>query len=173
MADADGPSRRVLIAALVIAVGTIGTILAIAVTRHRTVPVVLGAVPAQHAQDTACRSLSDALPDRLGDFARAQLAQPAPPGAAAWQRGDDGDPVVLRCGLERPADFVAGSPIQVVDNVGWFEITQDGLTTWYTVDRAVYVALTLPQGSGPTAIQQLSEVIDRVLPARPVDPMRH
>ena len=39
-ADTDGPPRAVLIAALVVAIGTIGVILAIAATRHRTAPAV-------------------------------------------------------------------------------------------------------------------------------------
>lgn len=171
-ADHDGPPRATLIAALVVAIGTIGVILAIAATRHRTTPAVIAAVPAPQAQDPACRKLSDALPQRLGDYNRAQVVQPAPVGAAAWQPAGAGDPVVLRCGLERPADFVVGSPIQVVDQVQWFEVSQDQRSTWYTVDREVYVALTLPQGSGPTPIQQLSELIDRLMPARPINPSR-
>jgi hypothetical protein len=171
-AEYDGPPRAALIAALVLAIGTVGAILAIAATRHRTAPAVIVAVPAPQAQDAACRKLSDALPQRLGDYRRAQLVQPAPVGAAAWQPAGAGDPVVLRCGLERPADFVVGSPIQVVDRVQWFEVSQDQRSTWYTVDREVYVALTLPPGSGPTPIQQLSELIDRVMPARPIDPSR-
>jgi hypothetical protein len=32
------------------------------------------------------------------------------------------------------------------------------------------VALTLPQGSGPTPIQTISEVIAKSLPAKPIDP---
>ena len=171
-ADTDGPPRAALIAALVVAIGTIGVILAIAATRHRTTPAVIAAVPAPQAQDPACRKLTDALPQRLGDYNRAQVVQPAPVGAAAWQPAGAGDPVVLRCGLERPTDFVVGSPIQVVDRVQWFEVSQDQRSTWYTVDREVYVALTLPHGSGPTPIQQLSELIDRLMPARPINPSR-
>jgi hypothetical protein len=34
----------------------------------------------------------------------------------------------------------------------------------------VYVALTLPQGSGPTPIQTISEVIAKSLPTKPIDP---
>jgi Protein of unknown function (DUF3515) len=167
-----GPPRAALIAALVVAIGTIGVILAIAATRDHTAPVVVAAVPAPQAQDPACQKLTEALPQRLGGYTRAQLAQPAPAGAAAWQPAGAGDPVILRCGLDRPADFVVGSPIQVVDRVQWFEVSQDQRSTWYTVDRAVYLALTLPQGSGPTPIQQLSELIDRIMPARPIDPSR-
>lgn len=172
MSDSDGPPRAALIAALVVAIGTIGVILAIAATRDHTSPVVVAAVPAPLAQDPACQKLTEALPQRLGGYTRAQLAQPAPAGAAAWQPAGTGDPVILRCGLDRPADFVVGSPLQVVDRVQWFEVSQDQRSTWYTVDRAVYLALTLPQGSGPTPIQQLSELIDRIMPARPIDPSR-
>lgn len=170
MADSDGPPRAALIAALVLAIGSVVVILAIAATRHRTAPVVVAGVPSPHAQDAACQKLADALPQRLGDYTRAALAQPAPIGAAAWQPEGAGDPVVLRCGLDRPADFVVGSPIQMVDRVQWFQVSQDQRSTWYAVDRPVYVALTLPPGSGATPIQQLSDLIDRIMPARLISP---
>jgi hypothetical protein len=171
MADSEGPPRAVLIAALVLAVGVIGVILAIAATRHPPPqPVAIPAVPAPRAQDPACRAVLDALPQRLGDYQRAPIAQPAPPGAAAWRAASGGEPVVLRCGLDRPADFAVGSPIQLVDRVQWFEVRQDDRSTWYTVDRPVYAALTLPSGSGPTPIQQLSDLIDHTLPAVPISP---
>jgi hypothetical protein len=176
-ADA-GPPRAVLIAAVALAVVTIGVILVIAATRHAPPePVAIPAVAAPQAGDAACRALSGALPQRLGDYQRATLAPPAPQGAAAWRAGPDGEPVVLRCGLDRPADFVVGSAIQVVDRVRWFEVAgreqsagDAGRSTWYTVDRPVYVALTLPAGSGPTPIQQLSDVIDHTIAAVPIEP---
>jgi uncharacterized protein DUF3515 len=177
-ADTGRPPRALLIAAVALALVVIGAILAIAATRHAPPqPVILPAVPAPQAANAACRALADALPQRLGDYPRAPLAQPAPPGAAAWRAGPNGEPVVLRCGLDRPADFVVGSPIQVVDKVQWFEVAagqqsagEAGRSTWYTVDRPVYVALTLPTGSGPTPIQQLSELIDHTMAAVPIDP---
>jgi hypothetical protein len=171
MADSEGPPRAVLIAALVLAVGVVGVVLAIAATHHPPLqPVAIASVPAPHAQDPACRALLDALPQRLGDYQRAPTAQPTPPATAAWRTASDSEPVVLRCGLDRPTDFVVGSPIQVVDRVQWFEARQGDRTTWYTVDRAVYVALTLPAGSGPTPIQQLSDLIDHTTPAVPISP---
>ena len=63
-----------------------------------------------------------ALPEQLGDYRRAPAAEPAPAGAAAWQASPAAEPVILRCGLDRPADFVVGAPIQVVDAVQWFEV---------------------------------------------------
>jgi hypothetical protein len=171
MAESDGPPRGVLIAALVLAVGVVGVVLAIATTRHPPLPpVAIPSVPAPHAQDSACRTLLEALPQRLGDYRRAPTAQPTPPGTAAWRTAGDSEPVVLRCGLDRPTDFVVGSPIQLVDRVQWFEARQGDRSTWYTVDRPVYVALTLPSGSGPTPIQQLSDLIDHTMPAVPISP---
>jgi Protein of unknown function (DUF3515) len=171
MAESDGPPRGVLIAALVLAVGVVGVVLAIATTRHPPLPpVAIPSVPAPHAQDSACRTLLEALPQRLGDYRRAPTAQPTPPGTAAWRTAGDSEPVVLRCGLDRPTDFVVGSPIQLVDRVQWFQARQGDRSTWYTVDRPVYVALTLPSGSGPTPIQQLSDLIDHTMPAVPISP---
>lgn len=176
--DSDGPPRALIIVAAALAVAAIGVILVIAATRQAPPrPVALPAVAAPRAGNPACRALTQALPQRLGDYQRAPLAQPAPEGASAWRAARDGEPVVLRCGLDRPADFVVGSPLQAVDRVQWFEVAagpqsaaEAGRSTWYTVDRPVYVALTLPPGSGPTPIQELSEVIDRTLAAVPIDP---
>ncbi|HEX7322179.1 MAG TPA: DUF3515 domain-containing protein [Mycobacterium sp.] len=180
--ETDGPPRGPLIAALVVAVAAVGVILAVVATRRSPQqPVAIAAFPAPHATDPACAALLERLPPRLGDHRRAAIARPAPVGAAAWRSGDD-EPVVLRCGLDRPAEFTVGSPIVAVDSVQWFEVrdsNDDGegrndadgsRSTWYTVDRAVYVALTLPPGSGPTPIQQLSELIGDTVAATPINP---
>ncbi|MCV7408573.1 hypothetical protein AWC05_05975 [Mycobacterium florentinum] len=178
--DPGGPPRALLIVAVVVAVLAIGIVLVIAATRAAPPqPVALPTVPAPQAGSSACHALLAALPQRLGDYQRAPLAQPAPEGATAWRGGTGNEPVVLRCGLERPTGFVVGSPIQSVDRVQWFEVAGDrqsagdaGRSTWYAVDRPVYLALTLPSGSGPTPIQQLSEVIDHTITAVPIDPAR-
>jgi hypothetical protein len=170
MSEPDGTPRVALVAALVLAVATIGAVLAIAAIRRAPQqPVAIAAVRAPHAADPACQTLVDALPQQLGDYQRATVAPPAPEGAAAWQ-GDGTEPVVLRCGLERPVGFVVGASIQVIDSVQWFQVRDEGRSTWFTVDRPVYVALTLPPGSGPTPIQQLSDLIEDTVPAVPINP---
>jgi uncharacterized protein DUF3515 len=169
----DGPPRALLITAIVVAAGAIIAILAFAALRHSPTEqnaVAIASVPAPHAASAECRTLVDALPPQLDDYRRAPAAEPAPAGAAAWQAAPDGEAVVLRCGLDRPAEFVVGSPIQVVDAVQWFEVADQGRSTWFAVDRPVYIALTLPQGSGPTPIQEISDVIAKSLPAKPIDP---
>lgn len=174
MAEAsDGPPRAVLIAALAVAVAAIGTVLGIAATRETPdSPVAIAAVPAPQADSPDCRTLLGALPDRLGDFGRAPTVEPTPAGTAAWRAGGAIDPVILRCGLDRPPEFVVGSPIQMVNSVQWFRLDDPDVarSTWISVDRPVYVALTLPRDSGPTPIQTVSDVIGATMPVVPIRP---
>ena len=169
----DGPPRVLMIVAILVAVGAVVSILVFAALRQSPAaeqPVAIVSVPAPQADSADCRALVDALPERLGDFQRATAADPAPAGAAAWRATPDGEAVILRCGLDRPAEFVLGSPLQVVDAVSWFEITDQGRSTWFAVDRPVYVALTLPAGSGPAPIQEISRLVAKSLPVEAVDP---
>jgi hypothetical protein len=162
-----------MVAAIVVAVAAVVGILVVAALHVKTPeqrPVAIVSIPAPQADGDACRALLDALPDRLGDYGRAAVAQPAPAGAAAWRRDSGDDPVILRCGLDRPTDFVAGAPVQMVDAVAWFHIADTGRTTWIAVDRPVYVALTLPDGSGPTPIQLISGAVAKAMPAVAVNP---
>lgn len=171
----DGPPRAVLIAAVAVAVAAIVGVLSIAVIRQRTAepqPVAIAAVPAPRADGPECGALLGALPEQLGDFQRAPTADPTPAGTAAWRAAPDTEPIIMRCGLDRPSDFVVGAPIQVVDAVQWFSATDStgDRSTWFAVDRPVYLALTLPAGSGPTPIQVMSTLVAKTLPARPIDP---
>lgn len=211
----DGPPKPVLIVALVVAVGAVVAVLAVAAVQQRQPaqePVAISTVPAPRAESPECGALMDALPDQLGDYQRAPVVEPAPAGTAAWQSDAGGEALILRCGLDRPAEFVVGAPLQMVDAVQWFRVGEAGAgeagageagagdagadeagageagageagageagageagagrSTWFAVDRAVYVALTLPAGSGPTPIQRLSAAIAETLPAQPIDP---
>ncbi|BBY78169.1 membrane protein [Mycolicibacterium parafortuitum] len=189
----DGPPRAALIAALVVAVVAVLAVLVVAAVSQRTPAqqaVAITGVPAPQAESPDCRALVKALPEQLGDYGRAPLVDPAPAGTAAW-RTDGGEAVILRCGLDRPAEFVTGAPLQVVDAVSWFRVGEAGVgndrvgeagvgndrvgdvtepdrSTWFAVDRPVYVALTLPPGAGPAPIQALSKAIaDTLEPRRP------
>ncbi|MGO4205614.1 DUF3515 domain-containing protein, partial [Rhodococcus sp. TAF43] len=124
-------------------------------------------------QSAECNALMENLPEDMGDYTRAELRDPAPEATAAWQPSE-GEPVVLRCGLERPPEFHQASALNVVDGVQWFEISgaAQGIdaSTWYAVDRGVYVALTVPNGSGPTPLQDASAAISASMPQKPLDP---
>jgi hypothetical protein len=167
----DGPPRALLITAIAVAAGAIIAFLVVAAQRESPPaqrPVAIPSVPAPMAGGAECRALVDGLPEQMGKYRRSPAAEPAPRGAAAWTA--DGDPVILRCGVDRPAEFVVGSPIQVVDAVQWFGLADQTRSTWFAVDRRVYIALTLPQGSGPAPIQEISDVIAKSLPAKAIDP---
>lgn len=166
--DRDGPPRGALIAALAVAATAVVALLVVAALRQtppRPAPVAIAAAPAPDADGDACHALLAGLPDGMGDYHRATAVEPVPAGAAAWQSDANAEPVILRCGIERPVDFVTSSPLQVVDDVNWFRIGDQGFTTWVSVDRPVYVALTLPDGSGPTPIQLISGAVAKALPA--------
>ena len=126
----DGPPRSMLIAALVVAVGAVVAVLVVAAVLQRPAaqaPVAITAVPAPRADSPECRALIEALPEQLGDYRRAAVLEPAPAGAAAWQTERGGEALILRCGLDRPAEFVVGAPVQVVDAVQWFRVGEAGV----------------------------------------------
>ncbi|MFE3024368.1 DUF3515 domain-containing protein [Nocardia tengchongensis] len=141
---------------------------------HSRDPLALGAVPAPAAAGPECTALLPALPDKIGDYTTAELVQPAPPATHAWQLPDGGDPIVVRCGLDRPLEFTKSSPLQVVNGVNWFELRDQtsGVTsgTWWAVDRGTYVALTTPDNAGATPLQEVSEAIKKAMPEKPLDP---
>ena len=98
--ERDGPPRAVLVAALLIAVAAAVAVVAIAAHRSSAPPVPVAAVRAPHADDQPCKDLLAALPDRLGDYRRTDVAFPVPPGVAAWRAGvGEGDFAALRRAL--------------------------------------------------------------------------
>jgi hypothetical protein len=140
-------------------------------SQDRTGPLALAGVDAPDADAPECTKLVDALPAKLpskGDeLARLPLAEPAPPAAAAWA-GDRGEPVVLRCGLPEP-EYAPTESLREITNatskVKWLLVDGEGASTWYTVDRAVSVALTIPDDAGTGVVQEMSATIAKVLPA--------
>ncbi|BCK54297.1 hypothetical protein NWFMUON74_20690 [Nocardia wallacei] len=175
--DAPKYSPALIATAVALPVALIVAVLLIAVvSRQDTVrePLALGSVPAPAAGGPACAALLPALPDSLGDYTKAELAQPAPPATVAWQLPDGGEPIVLRCGLDRPLEFDKASALQVINGVNWFEVRDrtSGVTsgTWFVVDRGTYIAVTVADSAGPTPLQDISDTLTETLPARPIDP---
>lgn len=175
----DGPKRSPALIATAVAlpVALVVAVLIIAVFQSSHVtraPLALGSLPQPAASGPGCTALLPALPSKLGDYTRADLAQPAPPATVAWQLPGGGDPIVLRCGLDRPAEFTRAAALQVVNGVNWFEIRDptSGVAqgTWFVVDRGTYIAVTMPDKAGPTPLQDVSDAVTKVLPAKPLDP---
>jgi hypothetical protein len=133
----------------------------------RTGPLALAGVEAPDADAPECTKLVGSLPATLPskgeELARLPLADPAPPAAAAWA-GAQGEPVVLRCGLPKPAQYAPTAQLRVIGKVNWLPVEGDGASTWYTVDRPVYVALTIPDDAGTGVVQEMSATIAKVLP---------
>lgn len=146
----------------------VGILIAAAALRgHDPGALALPPVPAPEADSTACQRLLAALPDSIdeGELTRRQLRQPEPRATAAWGR----PPVVLRCGLARPAELTRTSRLLVINGVQFLKIPGRGATTWVAVDRPVYIAVTLPEGSGSGALQEIADAVRQTLPRRPVD----
>ncbi|WP_278263799.1 DUF3515 domain-containing protein [Nocardia sp. AG03] len=139
-------------------------------------PLALGPVPAPAHDGPACHALLPALPADLPSdgetYTKSTLAEPAPQATRAWQLEDGGDPIVLRCGLDRPLEFNRASALTVIDGVKWFQVRDDVAKTgtWFAVDRETYIALTVPDNSGTGPIQTVSETINTTLPAREPTP---
>lgn len=140
----------------------------------RTGPLPLVPVDAPDAGSPDCATLLKALPEQLTDgsatLPRRQLMAPAPAATVAW--GDaQHDPIVLRCGLSRPPEFVQSSRLLVASGVQWLPVNGDnGNTTWYLVDRGVYVALTASENTGSGPGQEVSAAIGKALPPKPLTP---
>lgn len=108
-------------------------------------PVAMTDLPAPMADSPECASLIDGLPDRFAGLPRAELAEPAPQGAAAWRKSTD-DRVTLRCGVDMPAQYTDYAVTETIGNATWMRIDdltpQSNLATWYTVDRSPVIAVT-------------------------------
>ncbi len=134
-------------------------------------PVPIVPVPAPTGgRARECAALMEALPDQLGDYRRAPWTTRT---ARAPPHGRQ-HPMTSRssCGADwtGPPNSSSACTIQVVEPVQWFELTDADSSTWFAVDRPVYIALTLPSGSGPTPIQEISAAISQTMPAKPIDP---
>ena len=108
-------------------------------------PVAMTQLPAPEADSAECASLITALPDTLAGLKRAELAQPAPEGAAAWQASST-ERITLRCGVEVPAQFTPYASPEEIDGTRWLRVDDltpsSTLATWYTVDRSPILAVT-------------------------------
>jgi hypothetical protein len=187
--DRHGPDRRwspqliialTLGAVLLVGVAVAGIVLGPATSTppaakpppvaNPTGPVLLVPVDAPKAGTAECAALIHALPATLANgrtpLHSRQLAKPVPPATAVWGSGDE--PAVLRCGIERPPELKPTSELLEVDGVQWFQESSGGLTTWYAVDRAATVALTLPGSVGTGPIQDVSAAVGSAMPAVPV-----
>ncbi|MFJ1763462.1 DUF3515 domain-containing protein [Amycolatopsis sp. NPDC088138] len=171
--DTGAPPRVVLVTAAALAVALAVAVAVFALTQRSADPAAgplpLVPVPAPQAASPACKTLLGAVPSELtsngSQLALRALAEPAPPATVAW--GTD-DPLVLRCGLGRPPELTPTAQLRLVNGVQWLQVTGEGASTWYVVDREVYSALTVPDSAGTGPLQQISDAVAAKLPPRPL-----
>ena len=83
--------------------------------------------------------------------------------ASAW--GDP--PIILRCGVEKPADLGPASRCDMVADIGWFtESTSDGYL-FTTIGREFYVSVEVPRDYEPEA-DALTDLADSIARHDPV-----
>lgn len=126
--------------------------------------VTLSDLPAEHADSAECQQLIASLPDDVAGLPRAEIAEPAPAGVAAWSSGSSGasdnyrDQVSLRCGVDMPFQYSEYSAPQAIGDGGasdsgtdaateWIEVRDQtpgsSLSTWYSTNRFPTVAVTV------------------------------
>lgn len=129
-------------------------------------PVTVAAPQSSDARTVStCANVISALPLVLsGQNLRRTVSDPPSPSIVAW-----GDPaIVLRCGVSRPADLKPNSGAQYVTGgvrTGpYYDVTQHGdANVWTTVDRAVYIEITVPVTYNSAPLTPISQAIAKVL----------
>ena len=131
--------------------------------------VAVTAPPVTDAATIAtCARVISALPLTLaGQSLRLTTSTPPSPSIVAW-----GNPaIVLRCGVDRPKGLVVGSsaldPSFSGDAGPYWDVQSSGGSQVYTtVDRAVYIEISVPAGyTNPSPMPTVSQAIAKILPA--------
>jgi hypothetical protein len=124
-------------------------------------PLDVPVPPVTPEADAACPRLMTDLPIELAGLESRRVRSDTPY-AYAWGE----PPVVLRCGVERPAGFVRGGPqLFTLSGVSWFvDETDPDQYVWTVVDRPVYVELTVPADVDSGPANALGPLITAALP---------
>jgi Protein of unknown function (DUF3515) len=130
-------------------------------------PLTVSAPPPSPTAARDCPAVISHLPATLAGRP-ARQAKSSSPYVAGW--GDP--PIVLRCGVPRPAGYNGGSELSQVDGVQWFPAKRGTDMVWTAVDRGTYVELTIPGGRTGSAVVELSNALTQALPPRPLSPGR-
>jgi hypothetical protein len=107
-----------------------------------------------------CPAVLSGLPLELAGE-RSRAVDSDSPFAYAWGE----PPVVLVCGVDRPAGWVVSASAIQINGVQWFVDTSDPDTTvWTTVDRPVYVEVSLPASVDSAPVTALTTALAQALP---------
>lgn len=112
------------------------------------------------AADQYCPAVMRGLPLELAGE-QSRPVQSDSPFAYAWGE----PPVVLVCGVDRPAGWVVTASAIQINGVQWYVDTSDPDTTvWTTVDRPVYVEIALPSSVDSAPVTALTTGLAQTLP---------
>lgn len=136
-------------------------------------PVAMSDLPAPLADSQECADFLAGLPDELIGHDRAEIAEPAPDGVAAWASSSV-ERVTLRCGVDLPLQYTDYAPTREIGGVEWLLITDatpgSTLASWYTVDRSPVIAVTADEESLGRADNPVEDLGAAALPATGHEP---
>lgn len=148
--------------------------------RAASEPVAMSTLDNPDAASPECAEFLQAVPDTLVGHARAAIAQPVPPGAAAW-KSSSLEQVTLRCGVDVPLQYTDVSVLDDVQGTLWltvFDATPgSSMRTFYALNRDKVIAVTgdaegLQQHGIADIGRQLAAALDTLAVSRqPVHPL--
>ncbi|HEU4676895.1 MAG TPA: DUF3515 domain-containing protein [Motilibacteraceae bacterium] len=132
--------------------------------RHRDRgPVAVSPPSPSGSAAGTCRALHDVLPASV-DGADRRSTSPAGDLTAAWGR----PPVVLRCGVPRPAALEPTSQLVTIDGVDWFpEHLSDGYR-FTSYGRVADVEVRVPGAYAP----EVNPLVDLAAAMKKADPLK-
>ena len=106
-----------------------------------------------------CAGVLGDLPPTVADQPRRLVVDRL---AGAW--GDP--PIILRCGVEKPAALKPDSQCHEVNNVGWLAEEQPDGWLFTTIGRKYYVSVEVPSDYDPAAdaLADVADLVRRHLP---------
>jgi hypothetical protein len=116
--------------------------------------VDVDAYPTTKGSSVDCKGLLSDLPPSVAAQPRRMVEDQL---AGAW--GDP--PIVLRCGVEKPASLKPTSQCHEVNGVGWLAERESDGWLFTTIGRKLYVSLEVPSDYEPAA-DALADVADLV-----------
>lgn len=132
-------------------------------------PVAMTELPSPEADSPECAALVDSLPEKVLGHKRAELAAPAPAGAAAWQSSSTRR-ITLRCGVEMPLQYTEYTPVSSHNGAEWIRIDDatpgSSMVTWFSADRWPVVAVTTDAEGLGRADTPVDEINVSALPQR-------
>lgn len=143
-------------------------------------PIAMSTLDNPDASSPECAKFLESVPDKLLGHDRATIAEPAPPGAAAW-KSSSLEQVTLRCGVDIPLQYTDLAMLDDVQDTSWLTVVDatpgSSLRTFYALNRDKVIAVTsdaagLQQKTVTDISEQLAKALDTLpLTKQPTHPL--